>query len=137
VYDFPYDLVGIGLGLCSSTVWHPNEQHVSCLDGFAGLRIRFGTSFPGSCFCVFNFHFSLTVNLSIDFHVSTVSICFAKHVQDKAARWAKSKRPRKSRASDINRKPIIYEVHSMTKPAEYSISDAPAVPMAKPARTEN
>ena len=67
----------------------------------------------------------------------TVSICFAKHVNDKAARWAKSKRPRKSRASDINRKPIIYEVHSMTKPAEYSISDAPAVPMAKPARTEN
>jgi hypothetical protein len=67
----------------------------------------------------------------IFFFVVVPSICFAKHVNDKAARWAKSKRPRKSRPSDINRKPIIYEVHSMIKPAEYSISDEPASPMPK------
>jgi hypothetical protein len=60
-------------------------------------------------------------------------MCYAKHVQDKAARWAKAKRPRKSRPSDINRTPTIYAIHSITKPAEYSISDEPAAPMAKPA----
>ena len=65
------------------------------------------------------------------------SVCFAKHCQDKAAKWAKAKRPRKSRPSDINRKPIIYEIHTMTKPAEYSISDAPASPMAKPTPAGN
>ena len=64
------------------------------------------------------------------------SVCFAKHCNDKAAKWAKSKRPRKSRPSDINRKPIVYEIHSYAKPAEYSISDAPASPMAKPAKAE-
>ena len=52
------------------------------------------------------------------------SVCFAKHVNDKAAKWAKAKRPRKSRPSDINRKPIEYAIHSMQKPAEYTISDA-------------
>lgn len=59
-------------------------------------------------------------------------ICHAKHVKDKAAKWAKAKRPRKSRPSDINRTPIVYEIHSIEKPAEYSISDEPAAPMAKP-----
>jgi hypothetical protein len=66
------------------------------------------------------------------------SVCFAKHCNDKAAKWAKAKRPRKSRPSDINRKPITYAIHTMIKPAEYSISDAPAAPMAKPtAAVEN
>ena len=60
------------------------------------------------------------------------SVCFAKHVNDKAARWARAKRPRKSRPSDINRKPILYEIHSYAKPAEYTISDAPASPAPKP-----
>mmetsp|Transcript_24008 Transcript_24008/g.67074 ORF Transcript_24008/g.67074 Transcript_24008/m.67074 type:complete len:88 (-) Transcript_24008:176-439(-) len=57
----------------------------------------------------------------------TNTVCFAKHVNDKAAKWAKSKRPRKSRPSDINRKPIIYELTSIEKPPEYIISDEPAV----------
>jgi Family of unknown function (DUF5323) len=77
-------------------------------------------------------------SLFFDFYLSffPTSICFAKHVQEKAARWAKSKRPRKSRPSDINRKPIVYQIHSMIKPAEYSISDAPAAPMPKLAKVE-
>ncbi|CAJ1943088.1 unnamed protein product [Cylindrotheca closterium] len=62
----------------------------------------------------------------------TNTVCFAKHVKDKAAKWAKAKRPRKSRPSDINRTPTIYEIHSFQKPAEYSISDEPASPMPKP-----
>ena len=61
----------------------------------------------------------------------------AKYVNDKAAKWAKSKRPRKSRPSDINRAPITYAIHSYEKPAEYDISSEPAVPMAKPAASGN
>jgi hypothetical protein len=53
-------------------------------------------------------------------------------VQLKAAKWAASKRPKKSRPSDKNRTPIIYELHSMTKPSEYTVADTPAVLMAKP-----
>jgi hypothetical protein len=60
------------------------------------------------------------------------SVCFAKHVQDKAAKWARAKRPRKSRPSDKNRKPVVYELTSMQKPPEYDISDAPASPAPKP-----
>lgn len=66
----------------------------------------------------------------------TSTVCFAKHVKDKAAKWAKAKRPKKHRLSDINRTPIIYELHSLTKPSEYNISEAPAAPVAKPAQTE-
>lgn len=58
--------------------------------------------------------------------------CSAKHVNDKAARWAKSKRPRKSRPSDINRKAPEYELTSMIKPSEYTIDAAPAVLLEKP-----
>jgi hypothetical protein len=58
-------------------------------------------------------------------------VCFAKHAQDKAAKWAASKRPKKSRLSDINRRPIIYELSSVVKPPEYTISDAPATPVTK------
>jgi len=54
----------------------------------------------------------------------------AKHVNDKGARWAKAKRPRKSRLSDINRAPPNYP--SISKPAEYTISDADPVPAVKP-----
>lgn len=56
----------------------------------------------------------------------------AKHVNDKAAKWAKAKRPRKSRPSDINRTPIVYAIHSYEKPAEYTIDAAPASPAVKP-----
>jgi hypothetical protein len=71
--------------------------------------------------------------LHIDLFSSVLySICFAKHVQDKAAKWARAKRPRKSRPSDINRAPIIYALHSYAKPAEYTISDEPAVLAVKP-----
>lgn len=54
----------------------------------------------------------------------------AKHVQNKAARKANHNRPRKSRPSDINRKPVVYP--SFEKPSEYTISDAAAVPAVKP-----
>jgi hypothetical protein len=60
------------------------------------------------------------------------SALFAKHCQKKAAKWAKDKRPKKSRLSDINRKPAIYELHTMVKPPEYDISDTPAVLAQKP-----
>eukprot|EP00523_Entomoneis_sp_CCMP467_P007395 CAMPEP_0168734376 /NCGR_PEP_ID=MMETSP0724-20121128/8781_1 /TAXON_ID=265536 /ORGANISM="Amphiprora sp., Strain CCMP467" /LENGTH=90 /DNA_ID=CAMNT_0008781477 /DNA_START=60 /DNA_END=332 /DNA_ORIENTATION=- len=55
----------------------------------------------------------------------------AKYVNDKAARWAAAKRPKKSRPSDINRKPVVYELTSITKPSEYTISDAPPSPAVK------
>jgi hypothetical protein len=42
-------------------------------------------------------------------------------VNDKAARWAASKRPKKSRPSDINRKPTVYELSKVVKPAEYTV----------------
>ena len=74
--------------------------------------------------------------VGFDFHFGG-SVCYAKHVNDKAAKWAKSKRPRKSRPSDINRKPIVYAIHSFQKPTEFSISDEPAVPMSKPSPAEN
>jgi hypothetical protein len=54
------------------------------------------------------------------------TVCFAKHAKDKAAKWAASKRPKKHRLSDIHRKPIIYELTSMTKPSEYTIDIAEA-----------
>jgi hypothetical protein len=54
-------------------------------------------------------------------------------VNDKAAKWAKSKRPRKSRPSDINRTPPNYP--TIIKPAEYTISDAEPVLAAKPSET--
>jgi hypothetical protein len=59
---------------------------------------------------------------------------FAKHVNKKAARWARDKRPRKSRLSDINRKPTVYELHFIDKPPEYTISDAPPQLAAKPTK---
>eukprot|EP00521_Asterionellopsis_glacialis_P005110 CAMPEP_0195273470 /NCGR_PEP_ID=MMETSP0706-20130129/16497_1 /TAXON_ID=33640 /ORGANISM="Asterionellopsis glacialis, Strain CCMP134" /LENGTH=91 /DNA_ID=CAMNT_0040330003 /DNA_START=54 /DNA_END=329 /DNA_ORIENTATION=+ len=59
------------------------------------------------------------------------TVCFAKHVNNKAAKWAQDKRPRKSRPSDINRKPVVYELTSITKPSEYTISEAPAESVAK------
>jgi len=55
----------------------------------------------------------------------------AKHVQDKAARWAKAKRPRKSRPSDIKKTMKVYELYSIVKPAEYEISSQPASPAMK------
>jgi len=61
---------------------------------------------------------------------------YAKHVKKKAIKWAKDKRPKKTRPSDINRKPIIYEVHSMVKPPEYTILDDPAVEVGKFERNE-
>eukprot|EP00529_Nitzschia_sp_RCC80_P034044 CAMPEP_0113453470 /NCGR_PEP_ID=MMETSP0014_2-20120614/7372_1 /TAXON_ID=2857 /ORGANISM="Nitzschia sp." /LENGTH=103 /DNA_ID=CAMNT_0000344861 /DNA_START=139 /DNA_END=450 /DNA_ORIENTATION=- /assembly_acc=CAM_ASM_000159 len=60
------------------------------------------------------------------------SLEMAKHVNDKAAKWAKAKRPRKSRPSDINRTPPTYEIHSFVKPAEYTVTDAPASIAPKP-----
>jgi hypothetical protein len=61
------------------------------------------------------------------FHLSsaatdTSTALLAKHVNDKAARWAASKRPKKSRPSDINRKPPVYELTKIVKPAEYTVT---------------
>ena len=57
----------------------------------------------------------------------------AKHVMNKAAKKANHNRPKKHRLSDINRKPVVYP--AFEKPSEYTISDAPAAPVAK--KSEN
>jgi hypothetical protein len=66
----------------------------------------------------------------VDYHCgicySALTVCFAKHANDKGAKWAASKRPKKSRLSDIHRKPLDYELTKLVKPVEYSIDDAPA-----------
>lgn len=81
---------------------------------------------------------SLTFKTFLSLSIAYIdSALCAKHVNDKAAKWAKSKRPRKSRPSDINRAPIVYAIHSYQKPAEYDISSDAAAPMAKPAATES
>lgn len=74
-------------------------------------------------------HFSLTP-FSFFLWIHSI-VCQAKHVNDKAARWAASKRPKKSRPSDIHRKQVVYELSSITKPAEYTVSDAPPQPVKK------
>lgn len=45
----------------------------------------------------------------------------AKHANNKAAKKANHNRPRKSRPSDINRKPVVYD--EIIKPPEYTIID--------------
>lgn len=65
--------------------------------------------------------------------MSNSTICFAKHAKDKAAKWAKAKRPKKHRLSDIHRKPTDYELTKMQKPAEYTIDSAAASPVLKKA----
>jgi Family of unknown function (DUF5323) len=62
-------------------------------------------------------------SFSLAFHGSSTTACFAKHVNDKAARWAASKRPKKSRPSDINRKPTVYELSTIVKPPEYTVAE--------------
>uniref|UniRef100_A0A7S1GNZ0 Uncharacterized protein n=1 Tax=Cyclophora tenuis TaxID=216820 RepID=A0A7S1GNZ0_CYCTE len=58
--------------------------------------------------------------------LSSTTVCFAKHVNKKAAKWAAHKRPRKSRPSDKNRKPVVYELTSIVKPPEWTVvEDAP------------
>mmetsp|Transcript_13369 Transcript_13369/g.17505 ORF Transcript_13369/g.17505 Transcript_13369/m.17505 type:complete len:83 (-) Transcript_13369:64-312(-) len=53
------------------------------------------------------------------FGVRSNDMCLgAKHVNDKAAKWAASKRPKKSRPSDINRTRKVYAFESMPKPPE-------------------
>lgn len=63
--------------------------------------------------------------------VPNSTACEAKYVNDKAARWAAAKRPKKSRPSDINRTPVVYELTSIVKPAEYTVSNAPPQPAKK------
>mmetsp|Transcript_29301 Transcript_29301/g.68623 ORF Transcript_29301/g.68623 Transcript_29301/m.68623 type:complete len:87 (-) Transcript_29301:77-337(-) len=54
----------------------------------------------------------------------------AKHVNKKATKKHVDRRPKKHRMSDIVRKPVVYpETPSVP---EYTISDAPASPAAKP-----
>jgi hypothetical protein len=55
----------------------------------------------------------------------------AKHVQKKATKKHADRRPKKSRPSDINRKPTNYP--TFEKPAEYSISDDAPTPVTKKA----
>lgn len=45
----------------------------------------------------------------------------AKHANDKAAKWARAKRPKKKRPSDIHRKPVVYELTSIEKPPEITV----------------
>lgn len=81
---------------------------------------------PQSRICLPMTHTSLSFNYSY-----SRTICFAKHANDKAAKWAKSKRPRKSNPADINRKPVVYELTSIVKPAEFTVSSEPATSVAK------
>ena len=75
--------------------------------------------------------------MSVDFFISSkqlltpIAFLTPRHRNDKAARWAKSKRPKKYRLSDINKTPKVYAIHSYEKPAEFTISDAPAKPITK------
>jgi hypothetical protein len=83
---------------------------------------------------VANSHLILFVSFSV-VSLSTTNnrtACFAKHANDKAAKWAAAKRPKKKRPSDINRKPIEYELHSLQKPPEYTIQGGAASPAPKP-----
>lgn len=64
----------------------------------------------------------LHLSLSLLFFNTSSTAVFAKHVNDKAAKWAASKRPKKSRPSQKNRKPLVYEIHSYQKPPEYTIT---------------
>ena len=66
-------------------------------------------------------------------HHTTSTSLNAKHVMNKAAKKANHNRPKKHRLSDINRKPVVYP--AFEKPSEYTISDAPAAPVAK--KSEN
>jgi hypothetical protein len=79
--------------------------------------------------------FSLTQNtlvwLIFDNIMHNSTVCFAKHANDKAAKWAASKRPKKSNLSDRNHRPTEYALHSMVKPPEYAISEEPAEPVTK------
>jgi len=52
-------------------------------------------------------------------------------VNDKAAKWAAAKRPKKKRPSQVNRTPPEYELHNLAKPAEYTIDSAAASPAKK------
>ncbi|GMH50594.1 hypothetical protein TL16_g00815 [Triparma laevis f. inornata] len=45
----------------------------------------------------------------------------AKHAKKKAAKGHNAYRPKKSRPSDKNRKPIVYELDSLVKPEEYTV----------------
>eukprot|EP00620_Florenciella_sp_RCC1587_P014694 CAMPEP_0182572030 /NCGR_PEP_ID=MMETSP1324-20130603/15750_1 /TAXON_ID=236786 /ORGANISM="Florenciella sp., Strain RCC1587" /LENGTH=83 /DNA_ID=CAMNT_0024786811 /DNA_START=52 /DNA_END=303 /DNA_ORIENTATION=- len=53
------------------------------------------------------------------------TICMAKHVQHKAAKNKEVNRPRKHRPSDINRKPVTYELTELLKnaPPEYVVDN--------------
>ena len=53
----------------------------------------------------------------------------SKHAMNKGAKKARHNRPKKSRPSDIHRKPTVYP--SFERPSEYTISDAPATPVTK------
>mmetsp|Transcript_15701 Transcript_15701/g.15103 ORF Transcript_15701/g.15103 Transcript_15701/m.15103 type:complete len:98 (-) Transcript_15701:79-372(-) len=69
------------------------------------------------------------------FGISRDSVCLnAKHVQKKATKRTAHRRPRKSRLSDINRKPTDYP--TFEKPSEYTISAEPATSVAKPTTEE-
>jgi hypothetical protein len=57
---------------------------------------------------------------SVPVRTCSVSL-FAKHANNKAAKKANHNRPRKSRPSDINRKPVVYD--EIIKPPEYTIID--------------
>lgn len=59
---------------------------------------------------------SSSLSLSLSFSLPCL---FAKHAQDKGAKWARSKRPKKTRKSDIFRAPTNYP--AFEKPAEYTI----------------
>ena len=68
--------------------------------------------------------FAFQLLLPIAFFNLVSTACFAKHVNDKGARKSAAKRPKKSRLSDINRKPVVYELQTLIKPAECTIEES-------------
>mmetsp|Transcript_1586 Transcript_1586/g.2911 ORF Transcript_1586/g.2911 Transcript_1586/m.2911 type:complete len:81 (-) Transcript_1586:59-301(-) len=54
------------------------------------------------------------------FQPSTTALS-AKHAMKKAAKGHNAYRPKKSRPSDKNRKPVVYELTDIKKPAEYTV----------------
>mmetsp|Transcript_1149 Transcript_1149/g.1907 ORF Transcript_1149/g.1907 Transcript_1149/m.1907 type:complete len:94 (-) Transcript_1149:60-341(-) len=75
---------------------------------------------------------SAFVPVTSPFGVAREAVCLeAKHVMKKATKKHRDRRPKKTRRSDRIRAPIVYPEPEWVPP-EYTISDAPASPAAKP-----
>jgi len=109
------ELIGSRIGFCSNTAG---------ADILTGVRILPDV---GGFIGIFSGYVLLDAHKILSGRNSSLE---AKHVQKKATKKHADRRPKKSRMSDKIRKPVVYpEVPSVP---EYTISDAPASPAAKP-----